>query len=400
MNIECIQCKGRHFCNRPYCALAVKLSAQKNFNTIAKEDFFGKAPNVFIGKYGYPNINVGILSAEHYENNDDVNFWKSQGLKIDQIIGLRTQLINSQFKTNIKSFDDKLAQISKEVSLAEKPADIEINLAKKPQFSLTFAQEVAPYGASVPIKKATLTENAKIPKKVESVVDDELKATDALKILHGKGIDEHYLTRIFSMGNLGLGNDKKLVPTRWSITAVDDNLGKFAMDEIKNKSYGEHNYAAFFGQYFGNHYLILMFPDIFSYELFETYTPSNAPPAEPMTDYESFQGRKEYAHATAGGYYACRLAALEHLQKVKKKASVLALRFITEEYTAPLGVWVVREATRNAMKEKPVFFKDKREMLEYTRRIVKEKFNYDLDIIYAKSKLLKDKAQPRLNDYF
>ncbi len=398
MNIECIRCKGRNMCHRPYCPLAIKMNAERKVNLDAKEDFFGKAPNVFIGKYGYPDINVGILSTEHYEHNDDVGFWKEQGFRIDEIIGLRTQLVNSQFKANARKFDDRFSEISKEISLAERPADIEINLAKKPHFSLTYAQDVAPFGPSVPIKKAQLTENPKIPKKVEAIVDDELKATEALEILHGKGIDEHYLTRIFSMGNLGLKKDKRLVPTRWSITAVDDNLGKFAIERIRD--FEEHDYAAFFGSYFGNYYLVLLFPDIFSYELFETYAPRNAPASDSMTDYEDFRGRKEYADETAGGYYAARLAVLEYLEERKRKASVLCLRFITEEYAAPLGVWVVREATRNAMKERPMMFRDKREMLDYARRSVRERFGYDLDIVFQKSKLLKDKAQPRLNVFF
>jgi DNA repair protein NreA len=376
----------------------VKINIQKKFNENAKEDFSGKAPNVFIGKYGYPNINVGILSAENYENNDNVPFFVEKNLQVNNIVNLRTNLINSHFKANVKDFNGKLLEISKEISLAKNPVDIEVSLSKKPYFSVTFAQDVAPFGPSVSVKKAAITENPKIPEKVEKIVNDDLKANEALKLLHEKGIDEHYLAKIFSVGNLGSENRKKLVPTRWSITAIDDNLGKFAIDEIKN--YPEHDYAAFFGVHLGNYYLILLIPELFRYELFETYAPRNGEASESMTDYESFNGRKEYAFETAGGYYAARIAVLEYLQNVKKKASVLCLRFITEEYTAPLGVWVVREASRNSMKQKPVIFKDKKEMIDYAKRFAKENFNYDLNIILAKSKLLKELSQPRLKDFF
>ena len=69
-----------------------------------------------------------------------------------------------------------------------------------------------------------------------------------------------------------------------------------------------------------------------------------------MTDYEPYSGRKRYAENCAGGFYSVRLAILEKLKKMRRQASVLALRFITGEYFAPLGVWVTRFAARRALK--------------------------------------------------
>ena len=73
--------------------------------------------------------------------------------------------------------------------------------------------------------------------------------------------------------------------------------------------------------------------------------------------FNSFFGRKKYAENTVGGYYAARIAVLEQLRIIKKQSSVLALRFVDpNEYIAPLGVWVVREAVRRALKSKPIIF--------------------------------------------
>ena len=80
MNIRCIKCKGRDpsICGRTYCPIIAKISAQKKFNIEAKQDFFGQSPNVFVGRYGYPEVNVGILSTEHYEEHDNPLLWSRE----------------------------------------------------------------------------------------------------------------------------------------------------------------------------------------------------------------------------------------------------------------------------------------------------------------------------------
>jgi hypothetical protein len=395
MNIRCIKCKGRGHCGRKFCALASKITSQKRLNKSAKQDFFGETPNIFIGRYGYPNINVGVLSTEQYNNHDAPLLWSKEDYQIQNIIDLRTGLINSSFSTNIKSFNDRLLELSQEVSLAAKPVDVEINLNKKPQFHLNFNQDTMPHGPRVKLKKAKLTENPKIPKKVDKVVSDHhLKAADAIEDLR-KRYDEHYLTKILSVGNIGMKKDRKLVPTRWSITAVDDIVGKQLTDEIKRNK--ESNYLAYFGGYLGNYYLILFFPNCWSYELFETVVGERS---SFSTDHEFYDGRKYYADNTAGGYYATRHAVLEKLSQTKRQASVLALRFITNEYWAPLGVWVVREATRKSMSSKPIEFASKELMMKYAKAFVKKKFNFDIDKLLTTSKLMDYmEKQKRLGDF-
>ena len=141
-----------------------------------------------------------------------------------------------------------------------------------------------------------------------------------------------------------------------------------------------------------------MFPEVWSYELFETYAPSGWNLSKPLrysTDYETYSGRKDYAETTAGGYYTVRLAVLEKLRELKRQASVLALRFITDDYTMPLGVFVTREAARKAMSNKMIEFSSKELMLEYSRKLVKKYFNYDADFILKESLLLKNMKQQK-----
>jgi len=311
-------------------------------------------------------------------------------------------LINSRFKANVKQ-QDKMLSISQEVGMASKPVDVEINLEKKPFFRLNTDAFAAPMGPNAQLKKIEITSNPQIHTKVDKVVSDkELKANDALNYLHSHGFDENFLSKLLSVGTVGIGANRKLVPTRWSITATDDLLCKNTLKEVRQ--YPESDYTAFFGSYLGNYYLILLFPDVWSYELFETYLPKASwnitNTIQFSTDYEGFYGRKDYAENCVGGYYSVRLAIAEKLREMKRQASVLTLRFITGEYALPLGVWVTREAARKALK-KPIKFASKELMLNYAKLLVKKKFGYDIENLTKHSILLKDVGkQKKVMDFF
>ena len=68
-----------------------------------------------------------------------------------------------------------------------------------------------------------------------------------------------------------------------------------------------------------------------------------------MTDYEFYQGRKNYASNITGAYYAARKAVCEYLFHIKRQARVLIFREVSAGYEVPLGVWVIRETVNNAM---------------------------------------------------
>lgn len=75
-------------------------------------------------------------------------------------------------------------------------------------------------------------------------------------------------------------------------------------------------------------------------------------------DLEPYQGRTSYADSVTGAYYAARLSVLEHLLSRDRQAAAFVHREITEDYWAPLGVWVIREAVKNAMQGKGLPFED------------------------------------------
>ena len=241
-DLRCIFCNSKYHTYRN-CPITYRKAAQKTVEANAKKDYTGQAPNVFVGHYGYPSVNVGLLNTEHYEDHDDPLRWSQEGYTIPKIIQLRTSLINARHGMNVKSpslapptgFSQRFLDIAQEVGRARTAVDVDISLQKKPSFRTSFHQYAAPHGPNVGVKRVALQENPKMNHRVEKAASDtDLKATEAITSLYGKGIDEHTLTRAFSVGNFGLGRNRKLVPTRWSITAVDDTLGKHLINEVKN----------------------------------------------------------------------------------------------------------------------------------------------------------------------
>jgi hypothetical protein len=407
MKVLCVKCKGRRMCGRSFCPIVSQSEAKFRVEKIVDKDFYGSSPAPFVGHVGYPFLNVGILSPPYTADDawryDAPKHWSATEYKIPEIVDLRSSLVNSRFNINVRE-RSRFLDIAQEVGMASRPVDMEINLKKKPRFFMNVNDVVAPMGPNAQIEKVRVTENPKIHQKVEKVVSDsDLKANDAVLYLYKNDFDENFLSKLMSIGNVGLKKNRRLVPTRWSITAVDDALGKNFISAIKN--YPHAPYQAYFGGYLGNYYLILLFPDVWSYELFETYLPNSSwntsSHVQFSTDYESYDGRKDYAEECAGGYYAARLGILEKLSSAKRQSSVLALRFITGEYAVPLGVWVVREATRKSIGSAPVLFDSKEAMLYYAMNLVKEKFNYDLSYILSSSKILNNiKKQVKLSKFF
>ena len=393
----CFRCVGKGKCDRKVCILKEHLHIRKAFNDSSKKDFFGENYNIMIGHHGYPKVNVGLLNTDTTvkdQSVDDTKYWVENKFEINDVIQRRSMLINSSFKASVKGFSDRLMDVFNQVSLADKPVDTEIYLDKKPQFKLVFHNEVSPHGPRVELERARITENVHIPEKVDKVVNDEITSKESLSILYNKGFDNQYLTKVLSSGQTGLSANKKLVPTRWSITAVDDTLGKEIISEIKNNQI-INDYRIYFGNYFGNYYVIMMYPEIWSYELFETMIGN----FESSHDYENHYGRKSYADETVGGYYAARLSILEHLRSIKRQATVIALRFVSDEYWAPLGVWVVRQAVKNSVNNKPVIFSDKESMKKYADELLK-KYGYRLDHFSNQSVLNKQlSVQKKLGDF-
>ena len=389
-------------CGKLDCPVCMKaysvIQLKKRFS---KEHYSTQGVAPFIGRFWYPAVQAGVFAPpESFDESwklDAPRQWAADSLALGKIVEYRSSLMNSRSAVHVRETGARARSIMdlQEISMASKPVDVEIELKKRPFFRINTDSYIAPSGPVAQLKEMDITSNPKIPVHIEKVYNDiDLKAADALGYLQKHGYDETYLMRVFSTGVMGMKKDRKMVPTRWSITATDSTLGNHIVKQIKDCPVG--GYQAYFGGYLGNYFLVLVFPDVWQYELFEMLAGSS----HYTTDFEPYDGRKSYVEETAGGFYASRLAVLEKLKDMKRQGSCLVLRFITGDYLVPLGVWVVREAVRKTMMGGPLTFSSKELLMSYAKAVAKRKFNYDIEPILGRSRLLADVSnQAKLGRY-
>jgi len=365
--------------------------------TFRGSEFSGSSPpEVFVGRYNYPNINIGILSPQSYGNTSLMTSpeeWHKNNLGINQITALRNQLIYGRTKANIKKLEGRFLETLQEVAMTHRSVSASFKLKKRITKNYEKESRAPLISNAALVDRVKLDENPTIKRKVDYLVSDtDVKSQNAMLELEKSKIGSEQIIKLLSAGLLGLGKNRKLVPTRWSITAVDDTLSKNKLKLIKN--YPEiSDVMVFSSEYLGNHYEFILLPGIWSFEVIEISLSSKGV----WQDYETFFPRKKYADSVTGAYYANRLAATEYLSRIGKQASVLVFREIRPEYDTPLGVGILREVSRAAFRSTPKSFNTLDEALsDVQTRLKQQVVNY-----VDKSLLLKDYGtQTKITQWF
>jgi hypothetical protein len=332
-------------------------------------EFSGPATSVFVGRIGYPNVFIGPVAPFALQNiyqADNPALW--YGMDYSDIIAFRSSMIRSKNKQNIFS-NERIVENVREIALSIKPTDVEMSFDKKPVYSVKFSDVIQPMGPSVNLKSLRIMENTKIPEKVDKIVSDEMRAFESTFELYKTGLDVYKVSAIFSTGVLGLKENKKIVPTRYSITAIDDIICKNMLEEVRTFP-SINDFYVYSSSYLDNHFEILFMPGNWEYEDFEAWSPGSfwakwVKDAQIVEEYEPYDGRTAYADKEGGGYYAARIGVVEALHRMRKQARVIVFREIYEGYMIPLGVWVVRETVRNAFKDAPQKFSSMQEALAH-----------------------------------
>ncbi len=373
-NSLCVVCKGARFlCGKTRCPIMVKVNYYlKSVPLMASEDIAGASPpSVFIGRIGYPHVYAGPLVPPVHEDTslyDMPEQWF--GKSIDEIVGFRSLLIRGKHRVHVQEFMNagKIVEQTRDLALTENSVEIELNLTKKPRGSIFMDDDVQPFGPSAPIRDLHVG-NARFDNRIEKAYyDTDLRATQAVVELYNRGVLVTKIQRAFSVGAFGIEKNRRLVPTRWSITAVDDIVSKNLMEQVK--TYPEINeYRVYESVYLDNVFEILMIPAQWSYESMEAWYPGtvwnpNGTSTAIFSDYEGNGGRTTYAQI-GGCYYSARLAVCEQLVKERRQATVVVLREARPGYIMPIGVWQVRENVRNAMRQTPFLFNTLGESLKF-----------------------------------
>ena len=284
---------------------------------IKSKDFEGSSPPaVFVGRWNYPKVNVGILVPQMSGDTsilDEPERWYENKNTITDVMRYRSELINSHFVSNVK-IPEKFVELAREIAISKKSVDTEVVLKKLPRFRINYDSYYPPVGPSAGLKRAKIIGNPSADGKVERLVyDTDVSATTAVNELYGH-VSVTELAKIFSVGLLGRMSQRRLVPTRWSITAVDDTVGKRLIGEIEGYQWID-KIQVFSNSYLGNKFTIFLIPRQWSFELIEIYYPGSVwlrtGKTKTVSDFENHFGRKNYADNT--GFGACHQAGNQRL---------------------------------------------------------------------------------------
>jgi DNA repair protein NreA len=319
-------------------------------------------PSVFVGRYGYPKVSIGpMVPADIHGNTsilDSPEGWV--GKTLQEILDYRLSLVRGLNSIKINDLDNKFILTLQELTMSSKPAESELDFHKIPTFhqSLLSPQnndlnkEFTPFGPQAEIKSFKLSSNTSTNKKIDNLYSDNtVKANDAVIDLYNNGIEISQINKVLSLGMLGRKDKRRIVPTRWSISATDDIISSDLVKKIElYPSIDKFEVIRY--NHFSNYYSIIFIPsDVWSFEMVEAWYDQNNDANKFFleSDYESATGLDHYPKI-AGAYFAAKLGILEYLSSYRRrKCSVLVFREIRPEYLVPLGVWQIREGIREAL---------------------------------------------------
>lgn len=333
------------------------------FQTLEKvkgnEVYGSSPPDIFIGRYGYPKVYIGPMVPPELGDTSIMGspeMWV--GKSIEDIVKFRSTLIRGMYRTDIHNADNgRIEEMIAELAMADKYGGVEEILKHKPVLGMHFDENSQPYGPSAAMRDMKIDNSTSNQRIEKAYFDTDLSATKAIIELYEKGVPVSKIQKSLSGGILGYGDNRKLVPTRWSITAVDDALGKYKLKTVKQNDIID-TIKVYENVALDNRWLVIMIPGAWEYELVEAWYPNttwnkDSPNIEIFSSYEPFKGRTKYAEI-GGCYYAARFASSELLDKTGRQGKVVILREAHPGYIMPVGVWNVREHVREALRGKPV----------------------------------------------
>ncbi|NLI74066.1 MAG: hypothetical protein GX369_04755 [Euryarchaeota archaeon] len=401
----CVLCKGsRNLCGKDRCPLMVKFySRSKTRRMIDTLDLAGMSPpGIFVGRYGYPKVEIGPLVPPIMGDTammDTPELWV--GKSIEEIVDFRFSLVRGKHRIDAFNFEKggRIVDLTRDLALSNNPLEVEAKFLKKPSGRMILDDEVQPFGPSAWLRDLSVG-NPKYDQHVEKAYyDKDLKATQAVRELYRDGVMISKIQKAFSVGAFGIGKNRRFVPTRWTITAVDDILGKGLLKDTRYNPLLDE-WRVYDWYQLDNRWSILLMPTSWRYELIEAWYPNTAwnpmgREVEILSDHEFFKGRKEYA-PIGGCYYAARLAINELLMKEGKQAGAIIFREAHPGYIMPVGVWNVRENVRAALMTEPHRF----ETLQQALAHISGRMEIPMETWIAHSGILRDfLSQRRIDDY-
>lgn len=321
-------------------------------------------PSVFIGRWSYPKVYAGpMMVGETGDTSimDSPESWIGEHKTQEDIINYRMNLVRGKQLIKITDLENPFVEKLQDISLASKSIDSEATFGKRPRGAL-LTEDSMPHGPSAVIEKFDI-DAVRWDKQLEKTFyDTDLTAREAVLNLHNKDVHFTAMQKAFSVGAIGTKYKRKLVPTRWSITACDSTLADLFLKEVRKFDILDTYRVYEFGS-LNNYYIIILTPTEWQYEWYEAFIQLIGKEELIFSDYETNTDKKEYS-SVGGCYYTSKMAVLDALVKEKKQAGLIVLREAYEGYV-PLGVFNVRENMKSAMSNPYKEFETLKDALKY-----------------------------------
>lgn len=361
----CILCRGRMLCDLPHCPMLSGYSIK--VDKISPEVFGSSPPSIFVGRANYPRVRICPALPPIVGDTtlyDRPELWGD--MEIEKILEFRYSLVHGQFISDVRNLGSREAEILQEISLYDKPVELEVVFEKPPPPKISYDDSIPPMGPTAPAKDVKICSTPRAPRVVEEVYESsDLGAFDAMRLLYEKGIAVSHIQKLLSAGALGI--NRRLVPTRWAITAVDDTISRQLVAEIKDFETLDH-YRVFVLKEKKNLFMVILTPHNWCFEWGEAWFPNTTwnygREVCVETDWEDLRGRKTYA-SLGGCYYASRLATAEYLRSIRRQSGAILWREIYPGFKIPIGVWFVREMLRKCFRQNYAEFSTLQEALRY-----------------------------------
>ncbi|MEM2203297.1 MAG: Nre family DNA repair protein [Sulfolobales archaeon] len=359
----CVRCRGsRYLCGLPYCPIIVNSISFKVLDRVEGERLDGSSPpSVFVGREGYPWVRV-YPSSPPIKGDTSIHEDPSRWVLMDleEFLSLRISLVRGYRVYRVGDAMQPSRELGEiiELSLSPGPADVEMLFERKPKGGVLVSETTPPMGPSAPLKRVNISSIKPLERVVEKVYNDrDLTAREGVFMLYSGGVEVHRISRILSVG--AIGKKRRLVPTRWAITAVDKIVSDRLLEQVKSYSIIDR-YMLYKRKVDRNLFISILAPHAWAFEWGEAWYPGstwNMWGSEPWVevDYEGYRGRDSYP-GIGGCYYASRLASLEALNAMRRQAAVVSWREIYEGFNLPVGVWFVRENMRAMYRSEPEVF--------------------------------------------
>jgi DNA repair protein NreA len=401
----CLRCRSAQLlCGKPVCPILLKYRAfERTLPLVDGTELEGSSPpGLFVGRFGWPKVAVGpLLSPEHGSTEllDTPEDWV--GRSVPELVGFRTGLVRGTSRIRVTDAEKPIPLLEdlQLLGIAGESVESEAKFRRPPRGHLALSDTAPPFGPSAPIDRFHLDVRRVDPHLDRLSSDVHANARVAVGELYDRGVRVSRIQRAFSVGILGRHGRRRLVPTRWSITAVDDLLGKQNLEYVRDLP--ELSEILLFRlTALDNRWVIAYLPGPFRYESIEAWYPNtlwNPSPSELVIagDHEGNSGRTTYA-SIGGCYYAARLAVSESMLRLGRQGGAVVLREVHPGEILPLGVWNVREHVRVALRSPPEHLAS---LAELDQRI-RESFAIPLERWRASSALLHEaRTQRRLDEW-